>query len=55
MPKVYDARTLLVGMMFDAGKLIEKDKVKLAFKLIKKKMKELENRDNADYCRVRWN
>ena len=55
MVKVYDARILLVGMMYDANKLIDKDKVKLAFKLIKKKMKELEQREKADYVRVRWN
>jgi len=54
MPRVFDAKVLLQGALFDAQKRLDSGRVRLAFKILKKKLRELESKEAADYVRVRW-
>jgi len=54
MPRVFDAKVLLQGALFDAQKRLDSGQIRLAFKILKKKLRELEIKESTDYVRVRW-
>ena len=54
MCRSYEAKGALVGVMFDANRLIGEGKTKLAFEILDKKLTEIKKVEACDYMNVAW-